>query len=108
AQGRVWSGKQALKLGLVDQLGGLDEAIKYAAKQAKLGNDWEIEDYPKSRSFEEQILKSFLGEESAKQQQTADPLTAELTKLKSELDLLKVTNDPKGIYARLPFNLQID
>ncbi|MGB3204058.1 MAG: signal peptide peptidase SppA [Crinalium sp.] len=108
AQGRVWSGKQALKLGLVDQLGGLDEAIEYAAKQAKLGNDWEIEDYPKSRSFEERILKSFLGEESAKQQQTADPLTAELNKLKSELDLLKVMNDPKGIYARLPFNLKID
>ncbi|HEY9691334.1 MAG TPA: signal peptide peptidase SppA [Oculatellaceae cyanobacterium] len=108
AQGRVWSGKQALKLGLVDQLGGLDEAIKYAAKQAKLGNDWEIEDYPKSRSFEERILKSFLGEESAKQQQTEDPLTAELSKLKSELDLLKVMNDPRGIYARLPFNLKID
>ena len=108
AQGRVWSGKQALKLGLVDQLGGLDEAIEYAAKEAKLGKDWEIEDYPKSRSFEERILKSFLGEESAKQQQTADPLTAELSKLKSELDLLKVMNDPKGIYARLPFNLKID
>ena len=108
AQGRVWSGKQALKLGLVDQLGGLDEAINYAAKQAKLGKDWEIEDYPKSRSFEERILKTFLGEESAKQQQTADPLTAELSKLKSELDLLKVMNDPRGIYARLPFNLKID
>ena len=108
AQGRVWSGKQALKLGLVDQLGGLDEAIKYAAKQAKLGNDWEIEDYPKSRSFEERILKTFLGEENAKQQQTEDPLTAELSKLKSELDLLKVMNDPRGIYARLPFNLKID
>ncbi|HET9817925.1 MAG TPA: signal peptide peptidase SppA [Rhodanobacteraceae bacterium] len=42
AQGRVWTGKQALDRGLVDQLGGLDDAIAYAARQAKLGKDYAV------------------------------------------------------------------
>lgn len=42
AQGRVWSGAQALQRGLVDQLGGLHDAIAYAAKAAKLGDDFAV------------------------------------------------------------------
>lgn len=42
AQGRVWSGAQALQRGLVDQMGGLGDAIAYAAKDAKLGNDYAV------------------------------------------------------------------
>jgi protease-4 len=42
AQGRVWSGAQALQRGLVDELGGLHEAIAYAAKNAKLGDDFAV------------------------------------------------------------------
>ncbi|MGH8233698.1 MAG: signal peptide peptidase SppA [Rhodanobacteraceae bacterium] len=42
AQGRVWTGEQALERGLVDQMGGLQDAIAYAAKQAKLGNDYAV------------------------------------------------------------------
>ncbi|MEO9078754.1 MAG: signal peptide peptidase SppA, partial [Rhodanobacter sp.] len=42
AQGRVWTGKQALQRGLVDQLGGLREAIADAAKLAKLGKDYPV------------------------------------------------------------------
>ncbi|MBS0383386.1 MAG: signal peptide peptidase SppA [Proteobacteria bacterium] len=42
AQGRVWSGEQALQRGLVDQLGGLEDAIAYAAKDAKLGNNYAV------------------------------------------------------------------
>lgn len=42
AQGRVWTGKQALDRGLVDQMGGLQDAIAYAAKEAKLGNDYAV------------------------------------------------------------------
>jgi len=42
AQGRVWSGAQALQRGLVDELGGLHDAIAYAAKDAKLGDDFAV------------------------------------------------------------------
>ena len=108
AQGRVWSGQQALKLGLVDEIGGIDDAIKYAAKQAKLGTDWEMEEYPKTRSLEERILKQLSGEEVLTKQIKQDPLTAEFMKLQADLAIFKGMNDPMGIYARLPFNLRID
>ncbi|HEX9082365.1 MAG TPA: signal peptide peptidase SppA, partial [Holophagaceae bacterium] len=42
AQGRVWSGQEAIKLGLVDEIGGLDAAEKYAAKMAKVENDYYV------------------------------------------------------------------
>ncbi|HEX7324616.1 MAG TPA: signal peptide peptidase SppA, partial [Rhodanobacteraceae bacterium] len=42
AQGRVWSGAQALQRGLVDQLGGVQDAIAYAAKAAKLGHHYSV------------------------------------------------------------------
>jgi len=43
AQGRVWAGEDALKHGLVDRLGGYDDAVKLAAELAKLGDDYDIE-----------------------------------------------------------------
>ncbi|GAP65216.1 signal peptide peptidase SppA, 67K type [Mizugakiibacter sediminis] len=42
ARGRVWTGKQALQRGLVDQLGGLDDAVRLAAERAKLGRDYAV------------------------------------------------------------------
>lgn len=48
AEGRVWSGKRAVELGLVDELGGLDRAISKAAEFAGLADGYEVEVYPKS------------------------------------------------------------
>jgi protease-4 len=62
AQGRVWSGLAAKQVGLVDEIGGLDAAIQDAAKQAKLGNDWELQEYPEVRSFEQRLLGRLAGD----------------------------------------------
>ncbi|NEQ20720.1 MAG: signal peptide peptidase SppA [Microcoleus sp. SIO2G3] len=107
AQGRVWSGQDAKQLRLVDDLGGVEDAINFAAKQAKLGNDWELQEYPEVRSLEERILKTFTDEASTQAEQ-ANPLTAEFMKLQADLALLKMMNDPRGVYARLPFNWRIE
>jgi protease-4 len=108
AQGRVWSGQDAKKLGLVDEIGGIDDAIEYAAKQANLRDDWEVEEYPKVRSLEKQILEKLTSDESAQQRKLADPLTAEFLKIQTDLAILKSMNDPRGVYVRLPFNWRID
>lgn len=108
AQGRVWSGKEAYKIGLVDQLGGLEDAIAYAAETTKLGKNWQLEEYPKQRSFEAEILDRLVNIEALKQTNTIDPLTLQLLKIKSDLLVLQSFNDPQGIYARLPFSLEID
>lgn len=55
AQGRVWTGNQALKIGLVDKLGGLDEAIKCAAKLAKL-KDYDVVSYPEPKAMFESLM----------------------------------------------------
>jgi protease IV len=104
AQGRVWSGEDGKKLGLIDEIGGLQAAIEYVTNQANLGTDWEIVEYPTISSFEERLMKRLFGSEVKPEM---DPLTQELIKFKEEIKLLQTLNDPKGIYARLPFNLRI-
>ncbi|MCJ8281525.1 MAG: signal peptide peptidase SppA, partial [Rivularia sp. ALOHA_DT_140] len=47
AQGRVWSGKTAKDIGLVDEIGGLNAAVEYAATEAKLGEKWQLQEYPR-------------------------------------------------------------
>jgi protease-4 len=109
AQGRVWSGHNAHKLGLVDRIGGLEEAIAFAAEKAKLGKkDWEVEEYPQQRSFEEEVFGRLFNARALQQVKQLDPLTNEFLKLKSELEVIQSFNDPKGVYARLPFNFNID
>ena len=56
-QGRVWSGSDALELGLVDELGGIEKAIEYAAKQANLEN-YSIKEFPKQGDPFESLLKT--------------------------------------------------
>ena len=55
-QGRVWAGSDALEIGLVDELGGLDKAIEYAAQAANL-TDYSIKDYPKQESLIDMLMK---------------------------------------------------
>jgi protease-4 len=104
AQGRVWTGKEAQGLGLVDELGGLEAAIAYAAKAADLGDDWQVEENNQDRSLPEQIMELV---QTIQLQQPTDPLTREMQKLQTQLTGVRNLNDPRDIYARLPFNLEI-
>lgn len=55
-QGRVWTGSQAIKLGLVDKIGGIEDAIKIAAEQAKV-TDYSISKYPERKTLFAQMLE---------------------------------------------------
>jgi protease IV len=113
AQGRVWSGTAAKEIGLVDEIGGLDAAISYAATQAKLGENWKLQEFPKGGTFEERLfgkaaeeVRTTLGIQPSKHN-LSEPLSSQLQKLQKEIATIKSFNDPKGIYARLNFNLEI-
>jgi len=114
AQGRVWSGIAAKQIGLVDEIGGLNVAIEYAAKQAKLGTDWEIQEYPRVSTFPERLFGKKLDETKAKlgiektQTKNSNPLINELGKLQQEIKTLQTMNDPQGIYTRLAVNFKIE
>ncbi len=59
AQGRVWSGSQALERGLVDKMGGLKDAIADAAERAKLGDDYQLVYVEKEQTGFEKFMSSF-------------------------------------------------
>jgi protease IV len=114
AQGRVWSGTAAKQIGLVDEIGGLNAAIEYAAKQAKLGKDWELQEYPQVSTLAERFFGKKLEETTAKlgiettQTKSNNPFITELGKFQQEIKTLQTMNDPQGVYTRLPVNFKIE
>lgn len=104
AQGRVWSGKKALELGLVDALGDLNSAIEAAAELANL-NKYDtllIETEKSSRAL---LLQSLFGQASAllgqpsATQYSENSLIKIIAELSAELEQLAELNDPQGIYS---------
>jgi len=106
AQGRVWSGVEAKKLGLVDEIGGLDAAIIFAAQKAGLGSNYKVVEYPRPKELVEAI-QEFL-ENVRPGSARASGIAAKIAKrVEAELKMLNSLNDPQGIYARLPLNLSL-
>jgi protease-4 len=104
AQGRIWSGKEAIKLGLVDELGGLGQAIDHAVLISKLGDDYQI-DYPQPpKGGFNKILES-LGK---KEEPVGTGNFSEIARqIKNQINWLNALNDPNDIYARVPFDLNL-
>ncbi|PZO17327.1 MAG: signal peptide peptidase SppA [Leptolyngbya foveolarum] len=108
AQGRVWTGEDAIKANLVDEIGGLEDAIELAATTAEI-EDFQVKEYPRLPSFKEQFFNSVFGAGiTAQLPWNKDPLTDELLKLRKEFSLLETLNDPNSVYMRLPFTTEID
>lgn len=102
AQGRVWTGSKALEIGLVDELGGLNEAIKISAKMAGL-DEYKVKVYPEPKSFIEYILENYEGEFSSMALNKS--LNKDEIKLFRQISELK--NEQGEIKARLPFEFTI-
>lgn len=105
AQGRVWSGTEALGLGLVDELGGLDAAVAFAAGKASIGEEFAVLEYPRRRSLVEAIAEAI--ERKGGDQTGSDALAALVMETWQDLAELGQFNDPRGVYARLPFHLSL-
>ncbi|MDR1841666.1 MAG: signal peptide peptidase SppA [Holophagales bacterium] len=101
AQGRVWAGAKALELGLVDEMGGLDAAIRKAAELAKIEGDYRIDAPDAPKSPLERLLKAFGGSEKRKLAK-AGRFEAARNELESALRSLRSMNDPNGVYALAP------
>lgn len=97
AQGRVWTGNQAIQNGLVDEIGGLDEAVAYAVKKANL-KEYRLKAYPEEKSFSEKLTESF---GDAKTQLVKEQL-GEQYEIYKTIEWLKKT---KGVQARMVYDL---
>lgn len=106
AQGRVWSGKTAKQLGLVDEIGGLEVALTRAASLADLGDDWRLRQYPEPDDWGRFLFNLTT---ALKTRITAtDPLRHQLDRFLADLTLLKTLNDPQGIYLLMPYQWNVE
>lgn len=101
AQGHVFLGQDALKIKLVDELGGLDKAVAKAAQLAKL-KEYHTAEYPAPLSFTDQLLA-----ETSRGNYLDEQLRAFLGEYYEPFLLLKTMNQQDVIQARIPFYLNI-
>lgn len=102
AGGRVYSGTEAKELGLVDVLGGIDDALAIAANAAGLEEDYRVVEYPEL----EDPLTAFINKLSGDYESKL--VNKQLGQYARYLELLRKAEDMKGIQARMAFDLQID
>lgn len=104
-QGRVWAGADAIGLGLVDQLGDMEDAIAYAVEKANLGNDYKVTEWPKQKDFYTRIMESINNSGS---DQLDAAMKQKLGVYYDYLQGLENLNNNTGIQARLPFDMIIE
>jgi protease-4 len=105
ARGRVWTGTDALNIGLVDQLGGIKEAINYAAKQAGI-KDQKIRYWPEKKEdpiFE--LIEDLTKEEQASIKSSYSEMPESL---KFYYQQLKKLEQLKGIQMRMPYEIVLN
>lgn len=105
AKGRIWTGEDALGLGLVDALGGIDVALKLAKEAAKIpaGDDVNLVVFPPKRSFLESLTQKLPDNSEANAwARVAVELTSELQPALVMLRDLGLANDPKGVLSMPP------
>lgn len=93
AQGRVWCGEDALKIKLVDEIGGLEDAIRYAAIAAGL-EEYRVSEFPKAKTGVEKLMESF-GNASATFASISNP--------EQLIERLQEAAAGRNVYARLPY-----
>ena len=102
-QGRVWAGADAIGLGLVDQLGDLEDAIAYAAAKVNLGDNFKVVELPKEKDFFTRMMESM---------NKTDEINAALRKKMGPyyryFESLENLQGYPGIQARMPFDLIIE
>lgn len=99
-QGRVWSGKQALEIGLVDELGGLENAISKAAELAEV-ETYKLKSLPTQKEPLQEIIESLTG------QSTSVFMKYSLGENYKYLQLIKDMENRDVIQARIPFEMEI-
>jgi len=100
AEGRVWTGEDAIKNGLVDKIGGLNDAIALAVAKAKL-KTYNVSEYPEKETFESKFMKSFGDDVETRF------LKAQLGEQYKLFKQVRNLDKINGIQARLPYDLNI-
>ncbi len=101
AQGRVWSGEEALKIGLIDKFGNLDDAIKMAAAKANV-TKYKVTYYPQKKSLLDQLITELSGD------MQNSMIKAKLGKYYQYYEKLNNAIQYQGIQARMPYDIELN
>jgi len=109
ASGRVWSGSEGKKIGLVDVLGSYEDALKIAAGRAHLkADDYQVQRLPRQKSSVEKFFSRFTGDDEDEQAAAeARLLQAKLGPLYPAVRQYQQLMQMRGVQARLPYELEI-
>jgi len=102
AQGRVWSGVDAHEVGLIDNLGDLDDAIAAAAELAGLGDDYVVNYVEKEQEFQEKLMSQLMAQAvkvSGQNTVVATPLAKLLGQIEKAASDFGALNDPNHVYV---------
>ena len=102
-QGRVWSGVDAIELGLVDQLGDMEDAIAFAAERAGIANDYKIVEMPKQKDF----MTRFTEQLSGGNDDLDASFRQKLGVYYKYYEGIENLSNNTGIQARMPFDMVI-
>jgi len=102
AQGRVWTGADAIKIGLVDKIGGLDDAIQEAARLAKI-KTFNTQNYPEYNKNFDDLLENFPFAK-IKERWIKEEIGEENYKIMEQINRIQ---SYKGVQARMPFEITI-
>ncbi len=105
AQGRVWLGAKGKEIGLVDELGGLDDAIKAAVSKAQL-NDYKTTEYPKSKNGIQKFIEELTGEKPS-DDMAKTAIKQELGDYYAYYDHFKKLQAMKGPQMRIPYLINV-
>ncbi len=108
ASGRVWTGADAVEIGLVDRLGGLADAVDEAASLAGLSEGWVLKQVPGEMEWSDLLNELLRGSGSDDPLARLGSFPKMLKQLRGGFSFLAAFNDPSGLYARLPFDLRLD
>ncbi len=107
AQGRVWSGRDAKENGLIDKFGNLEDAIKSAAKKAKLKEGYRVFQIKQPLSMRAQLIAEILKNSSSNTSLKSKNLMSNINKLLNFKDPIWILNDPQGIYALMNLGISL-
>lgn len=107
AQGRVWSGRKALEIGLIDEIGGIQNAISFAAKLAKIDDNYQVDlvaDHSHDTFFGKLIS---LVDDDNKSNKLFYLNLIKHFNIEPFMSVLLTNDNPYATYARIPYNLNV-
>lgn len=102
----VWTSRSK-KIGLIDEIGGLDKSLEYLNEKLELNNNYQLISYPEKRSWQVELINQLSGAKLNSNLTDKETLLKMIWEENTELQLREILKNPHQIYSILPYKLNI-